>query len=80
MGFNKLFDSPSVTVTQAPTPTSTVVRTPPPTVTETLEDDTQADYAQRASRRRGLLSTILSNRNRSNASGHDAAGGNTTLG
>ncbi len=69
MGFNKIF---------SPDPPTTV-STPPPTVTQTQESDTQADYAQRASHRRGLLSTLLSNRNR--ASGLGSSGGsNSTLG
>ncbi len=71
MGFSKVFGS-------EPTPPATVT-TPPPTVTETQESDTKADYAQRASRKRGLLSTILSNRNRV-AGSAGTGGGNRTLG
>ena len=59
----------------APTPPSTV-STPPPTVSDTQESDTQADYEQRASRKRGLLSTILTNRRR----GETAPAGSNTLG
>ncbi len=75
MGFSKLFGGGQTTVVAPATDT-----TPPPTVTETQDTNLQADYAQRASRRRGLLSTILSNRNRSNALGGGDSGGNTTLG
>ncbi len=70
MGFNKLFRTPSAA---APA----TVSTPPPTVSETQENDSLADYNQRASRRKGLLSTILSNRNRN---GGSAAAANQTLG
>ncbi len=73
MGFSKILKTPEIA---APA----TVSTPPPTVTETQETDVQADYNQRASRRRGLLSTILSNRNRSSAGGSGNTGGNTTLG
>ncbi len=71
MGFKKMFKASSpATVTVAP-----------PTVTETLESDSQADYAQQASRKRGLLSTILSNRNNRSVEGASAsAAGNKTLG
>ncbi len=71
MGFKNMFKTPSAA---APA----TVKTPPPTVTETLESDTQEDYNQRASRRKGLLSTILSNHNRSRQDNGSA--GNTTLG
>ncbi len=72
MGFSKI-SSPSPTTTDT---TSTT----PPTVTETQETDTQEDYAQRSARRRGLLSTILSNRNRTAGLGDGNSGGNKTLG
>ncbi len=68
MGFSNLFSSP---------PT---VDTPPPTVAEVQDNDTQADYAQRSARKRGLLSTILSNRNRQQATAGSASGSNKTLG
>ncbi len=69
MGFNKMFSGP---------PT---VSTPPPTVTETQPNDSQEDYAQRASHKRGLLSTILTNRNRATADASSGnAGGSKTLG
>ncbi len=73
MGFNKLFKTPSVS-------SPSTVETEPPTVTEVQEVDTRSDYAQRSSRRRGLLSTILSNRNRVGALGGSSVSGNKTLG
>ncbi len=72
MGFSKLFGG-------APSAPATV-STPPPTVSDTQDRDTQADYEQRASRRRGLLSTILSNRRQSEGNASATASGNTTLG
>ncbi len=60
---------------KAPAAPATVT-TPPPTVTETQENDLKADYSQRAARRKGLLSTILSKR----SGGLNASGGNSTLG
>ncbi len=80
MGFKKLLgiDNVSTAATTAPA-TTTTVETSPPVVTATQDTDTQADYAQRSSHKRGLLSTILSNRNR--ASGmSSSSGGNNTLG
>ncbi len=59
MGFSKIF-KPS------PPPVTTVAA-PPPTVADTQPQDAEADYVQKASRRRGLLSTILSDSNRRNA-------------
>ncbi len=77
MGFKKLLgiDTPSASAADSP---ATV--TSPPTVTETQEVDTQADYAQRSARKRGLLSTILANRNRTAGVAGGYYGGNTTLG
>ena len=73
MGFSSLFKPD-------PVPAATV-STPPPTVADTQEQDAQADYSQKASRRRGLLSTILSNRRQgSNGSTSAPPSGNTTLG
>ncbi len=74
MGFRKILGIDSSTAAESP---ATVTSTPP-TITETQEVDTRADYAQRSARKRGLLSTILSNRNR--AAGSSYSGGNTTLG
>ncbi len=55
--------------------------TPPPTVADTQPQDVRADYEQQAARRRGLLSTILSDSNRRNAPlATTGATGNTTLG
>lgn len=48
------------------------VETPPPVVAETADTDTQNAYDQKASRRRGLLSTILSRRG--SAVGNNSAG------
>lgn len=56
MGFAKMPSSPKT------------VSTPPPVVADTVEADTQADYEQRASRKKGLLSTILSSRKTSGGS------------
>ncbi len=72
MGFNKILG-----IDTAAASTSTVDTTPP-TITQTQESDTRADYAQRSARKRGLLSTILTNRNRT--TGSSQSGGNTTLG
>ncbi len=54
--------------------------TPPPTVTETQVTDEKADYAQRSSRKRGLLSTLLSSRNQAAGLGSSNSEGNKTLG
>ncbi len=56
------------------------VKMEPPTVTETQPSDSQADYSQRSARKRGLLSTILTNRNRAMGLEGSGAGGNKTLG
>lgn len=47
-----------------------------PVVTETTDTDAANDYEQSSSRRKGLLSTILTSRREQKA----AAEGNTTLG
>lgn len=54
------------------------VQTPPPVVSETLSDDTQQAYAQENSRKRGLLSTILTSRKQSDLV--PTSDKNTTLG
>lgn len=60
------------------------IEEPPPVVAETADSDTQNAYDQGASRRRGLLSTILSRRenNAGNTSANTAqsAGLHSTLG
>lgn len=54
MGFVKKIISPSV-------PQSiTSVSAPPPVVADTLAHDTGAAYEQKAARKKGLLSTLLS--------------------
>lgn len=68
MGFAKMPSSPKT------------VSTPPPVVAETVESDTQADYEQRASRKKGLLSTILSNQKASGGSLTPQSTANKTLG
>ncbi len=75
MGFSKLFKTPTVAPVAAPA----TVEQEPPTVSETQENDTQADYAQRSAHKRGLLSTILTKRQYAGA-GQSGNGGNTTLG
>lgn len=52
------------------------VSTPPPVVADTVDSDSGANYEQKASRKKGLLSTILSKQNQHTAT----TGGNTTLG
>lgn len=61
--------------------TPATVTTEPPVVAETHEVDTAAEHDQRASRRKGLLSTILSDHHRRNGL-HTAAAAtdNATLG
>lgn len=59
-------------------PKASTVSTPPPVVADTADTDAAAAYEQKASRRRGLLSTILSDRNRENTV--PQSGENTTLG
>lgn len=60
------------------------IEEPPPVVAETADSDTQNTYDQGASRRRGLLSTILSRRenNAGNTSANSTqnAGKQSTLG
>lgn len=68
MGFAKMPSSPKT------------VSTPPPVVAETVESDTQADYEQRASRKKGLLSTILSTRKASDDSLTPQSAARQTLG
>lgn len=46
----------------APSVSSTPTLSDPPIVTEVSEVDAQADYDQKSSRRKGLLSTILAGR------------------
>lgn len=51
------------------TPSPSQPKTPPPVVAETQPTDTAADYNQRNARRRGLLSTILTDKGKSDSSG-----------
>ena len=79
MGFLTPSAPPAPTVIRS-TPT---VKDDPPVVTEVQANDIAADYDQKAARRKGLLSTILTNRStRVNAALTSAAAdsGNTTLG
>ncbi len=84
MGFDKLMDKvfgvEKPTASAAAAPVVTVVKSAPSVVAETQEVDLRADYEQRATRRRGLLSTILSNSNREAGQANSSAGSNTTLG
>lgn len=65
----------------ASAPQAPAVDTTPPVVAETHEADTAADYEQKSARRRGLLSTILTNKqNRGSLAPATPAPGNTTLG
>lgn len=63
-------------------PSAPAVETKPPVVAEVVEQDAQKDYDQKSSRRKGLLSTILSTqKNRGGAMNAAAShSGNTTLG
>lgn len=63
MGFKK--------AARMPAPTTTVI----PVVSETTTEDTRNDYEQRQANKKGLLSTILSNRR-----AETQEGGNKTLG
>lgn len=49
------------------TPKTPTIESEPPVVTETQETDMQADYEQKSARRRGLLSTILTDNGKRNA-------------
>jgi len=69
MGFMK----PSV-------PSSPPVETTPPVVAEVAEADTKADYNQKASRKKGLLSTILTAPRRGGAMAAASNANNATLG
>lgn len=63
------------------TPQAPAVDTTPPVVAETHEGDTAADYEQKSARRRGLLSTILTNKqNRNSLAPATPTAENTTLG
>lgn len=55
------------------------VSTPPPVVADTSASDAGAAYEQKATNKKGLLSTILS-KQRQQHSAHSPAAGNTTLG
>ena len=63
----------------SPGSSATVPTATPATATETVQEDVTRDYEQRRSNKRGLLSTILSNHNRTGAISAQN-GGNTTLG
>lgn len=74
MGFVRKIISPSV-------PQSIhAVSTPPPVVADTIDSDTAANYEQKATRKKGLLSTILSKQHQSNNTPATANRGNSTLG
>ncbi len=62
------------------TPKAPSVKQELPVVAETQEPDTQADYEQKSARRRGLLSTILTNNKQSSLAPAAPAANNTTLG
>lgn len=63
------------------TPKVPAVESTPPVVAETHDTDAQADYEQKATRRRGLLSTILSNKEKNAGFAPAApAANNSTLG
>ncbi len=81
MGFKKLFGGEPTVIQAAPAATTApaTVTSSTPVSPETQEVDLRSDYAQRSSRKRGLLSTILSNRTRSAGLG-SSSGGNATLG
>lgn len=52
-----------------------------PVVTDTVEEDTAASYAQRNSRRNGLKATLVNrNNSRNTAALYSPTEGNTTLG
>lgn len=69
MGFMK----PSV-------PSAPPVQSPPPVVSDTVESDAKEDYSQKASRKKGLLSTILTNKRSAGAMAAAQGTGNSTLG
>ena len=49
------------------TPKTPTINSEPPVVTETQETDMQVDYEQKSARRRGLLSTILTDNGKRSA-------------
>lgn len=51
----------------------------PAVVTETVQEDVTRNYEQKRSNKKGLLSTILSNHNRTNSLATQGSG-NSTLG
>ncbi|MBR3927357.1 MAG: hypothetical protein IKJ58_11410 [Akkermansia sp.] len=64
-------------------PSTPAVDNSPAIVSEVIDSDAAADYDQKASRRKGLLSTILSARRPQNSGGMKPAStpsGNDTLG
>lgn len=70
MGFMK----PSV-------PSTPAVESLPPVVSDTVESDAKSDYSQKASRKKGLLSTLLTNKRPAGTMAAAAQGtGNSTLG
>lgn len=79
MGFLK----PSVPSAPAVVNSTPVVKNDPPVVTEVQATDAAADYDQKSARRKGLLSTILTDRStRGNGALTATAtdSGNSTLG
>ncbi len=64
-------------------PSTPAVDNSPAIVSEVIDSDAAADYDQKASRRKGLLSTILTARRQQNTGGMKPAStpsGNDTLG
>lgn len=73
MGF--AFKTPKITSA----PKVSEPKTAPAVVTETVQEDITRDYEQKRANKRGLLSTILSNHNRTGALAAPTSG-NSTLG
>lgn len=77
------FLTPSAPAAPTVVRSTPTVKDDPPVVTEVQANDIAADYDQKSARRKGLLSTILTNRStRVNAAltSATANSGNTTLG
>lgn len=72
MGFS--IKTPKLSSSGAAEPVAT-----PTVVTETLQEDATRNYEQKRANKKGLLSTILSNHNRTGALSSPSSG-NSTLG
>lgn len=74
MGF--MFKTPKI----ASAPAASQPAAEPVVVTETVQEDVTRNYEQKRANKKGLLSTILSNHNRTGALSSSQNSGNSTLG